>query len=114
MRDFILKYPRVDDKYEIIAVHYITQSANDQKELLVTVKELNERLGRDYYVIIIDHRYWHVKSLEKIYNSPTTTIIPNRTAATHKKDKLSKRQQKIKKSNIKIDEKFRKHEFFKD
>ena len=37
----------VDDKYGMIAVHYITQSPNDKKELLITVNELNERLGRE-------------------------------------------------------------------
>lgn len=104
----------VDDKYGMIAVHYITQSANDKKELLITVKELNERLGRDDYIIVVDHGYWHIKSLEKIYNSPTTIIIPDRAAATHKKDKTSKKQKKTKKFNIKIDEKFRKHKFTKD
>ena len=31
----------------MIAVHYITQSPNDKKELLITVNELNERLGRE-------------------------------------------------------------------
>ena len=36
----------VDDEYGMIAVHYITQSPNDQKELLITVNELNERLGK--------------------------------------------------------------------
>ena len=104
----------VDDKYGMIAVHYITQSANDKKELLITVKELNERLGRDDYIIVVDYGYWHIKSLEKIYNSPTTIIIPDRAAATHKKDKTSKKQKKTKKFNIKIDEKFRKHKFTKD
>ena len=104
----------VDDKYGMIAVHYITQSANDKKELLITVKELNERLGRDDYIIVVDHGYWHIKSLEKIYNSPITIIIPDRTAATHKKDKSDKKQNKTEKSNIKIDKKFRKHQFIKD
>ena len=104
----------VDDKYGMIAVHYITQSPNDQKELLITVKELNERLGRDDYVIVVDHGYWHIKSLEEIYNSPTTIIIPDRAAATHDKNKSSKKQKKTRKSNIKIDEKFRKHKFTKD
>ena len=50
----------------MIAVHYITQSANDKKEILITVKELNERLGWDDYVIVVNHGYWQIKSLEKI------------------------------------------------
>lgn len=62
----------------------------------------------------MDHGYWHIKSLEKIYKSPTTIIILDRAAATHKKDETSKKQQKTKKYNIKIDEKFRKHKFTKD
>ena len=84
----------------MIAIHYITQSANDQKELLITVKELNERLGRYDYVIVVDHGYWHIKSLEKIYNYPTTIIIPDRAAATHKKDKSHKKTTENKKIKI--------------
>ena len=97
-----------DDKYGMIAVHYITQSPNDKKELLVTVNELNERLCREDYVIVVDHEYWHIKSLEEIYHSPTTIIIPDRAAASRKKKKSKK------KSKLKIDEKFRKRKFFKD
>ena len=97
----------VDDKYGMIAVHYITQSPNDKKELLVTVNELNERLGREDYVVV-DHGYWYIKSLEEIYHSPTTIIIPDRAAASRKKKKSKK------KSKLKIDEKFRKRKFFKD
>ena len=102
----------VDDEYGMIAVHYITQSPNDQKELLITVKELNERLGKKDYIIVVDHGYWHIKSLKETYNSPTTVIIPDRAAASSKKDKSKKKQKK--KSKIKIDEKFRKDKFFKD
>lgn len=79
----------VDDKYGMIVVHYITQSANDKKELLITVKELNERLHNDKYVIVVDHGYWHLKSLKKIYNSPTIIIIPDRASATRKKEKIN-------------------------
>ena len=104
----------VDDKYGMIAVHYITQSPNDKKELLITVNELNKRLGKENYIIVVDHGYWHIKSLIKIYNSPTTVIIPDRAAASHEKNKSSKKQKKTKKSNIKIDEDFRKPKFFKD
>lgn len=108
----------VDDKYGMVAVHYITQSPNDKKELLITVNELNERLGREDYVIVVDHGYWHIKSLEEIYNSPTTIIIPDRAAASHKKEKSEKKQKKKqkkkKKSKIKIDEKFKKPKFIKD
>lgn len=108
----------VDDKYGLITVHYITQSPNDKKELLIAVKKLNERLGREDYVIVVDHGYWHIKSLKEIYNSPTTIIIPDRAAATHKKEKTDKKpkskQDKMKKSKIKIDEKFRKPHFIKD
>ena len=102
----------VDDKYGMIAVHYITQSPNDQKESLIAVNELNKRLGKEDYVFVVDHGYWHIKSLEEIYNSPTTVIIPDRAAASSKKDKSKKKQKK--KSKIKIDEKFRKDKFFKD
>ena len=101
----------VDEKYGMMAVHYITQSPNDKKELLITINELNERLGKKDYVIVADHGYWHIKSLEKIYNSPTTIVIPDRAAASRKKEKTNTKQ---KKSNLKIDEKFRKHKFIKD
>ena len=84
----------VDDKYGMIAVHYITQNPNDKKELLITVKELNERLGRENYVIVVDYGYWHIKSLEKIYNSPTTIIIPDKSAASRNKQKSDKKQKK--------------------
>jgi len=104
----------VDDKYGMIAVHYITQSPNDKKELLITVNELNEILGKEDYVIVVDHGYWHIKSLEEIYNSPTTIVIPDRAAASHKKENSNKKQKKSKKSSIKIDKDFRKPKFFKD
>ena len=95
----------------MIAVHYITQSPNDQKESLIAVNELNKRLGKEDYIIVVDHRYWHIKSLEKIYNSHTTIVIPDRAAASSKKEKSNKKQKK--KSNLKIDEEFRKHKFFR-
>ena len=109
----------VDDKCGMIAVHYITQSPNDKKELLITVNELNKRLGRKDYIIVVDHGYWHIKSLEEIYNSPATIVIPDRAAASRKKGKSNKKQKKKqkkerKKSEIKIDEEFRKHKFIKD
>jgi hypothetical protein len=107
----------VDDKYGMIAVHYITQSPNDKKELLITVKELNERLGREDYVIVVDYGYWHIKSLKEIHNSPTTIVIPDRTAASRKKEKSNKKQknkQNKKKKSRKIDEEYEKPKFFKD
>ena len=102
----------VDDKYGMIAVHYITQSPNDQKESLIAINELNKRLGKENYVFVVDHGYWHIKSLEEIYNSHTTIVIPDRAAASSKNEKSNKKQKK--KSNLKIDEEFRKHKFFKD
>lgn len=77
----------VDDKYGMIAVHYITQSPNDQKESLIAINELNKRLGKENYVFVVDHGYWHIKSLEEIYNSHTTIVIPDRAAASSKKKK---------------------------
>ena len=44
----------VDDKYGMMAIHYITQSPSDNKELLVTVKELNEILHKENYTILED------------------------------------------------------------
>ena len=77
----------VDDKCGMIAIHYITRSPNEQKELLIIVNELNKRLGREDYVIVVDNGYWHIKSLEEIYNSPTTIVIPDRAAESRKKNK---------------------------
>ena len=104
----------IDDKYGMIAVHYITQSPNDKKELLITVKELNERLGKEDYVIVVDYGYWHIKSLKEIYNSPTTIVIPDRAAASREKKKTQRKKQNKKKSKRKIDEEHEKPEFFKD
>ena len=101
----------VDDKYEMMAIHYITQSPNDKKELLVTVNELNEILHKENYVIVVDYGYWHIKSLNEIYNSPTTIVIPDKVSASRTKEKNNE-----KKANNKIDKKeqFRKHKFIKD
>ena len=105
----------VDDKYGMIAVHYITQSPNDKKELLVTVNELNKILGREDYIIVVDHGYWHIKSMKEIYNSPTTIIIPDRAAASRNKQKSDKKVNKNPKKKSKIiDDKFRKPNFIKD
>ena len=101
----------VDDKYGMMAIHYITQSPNDKKELLVTVNELNEILHKENYVIVVDYGYWHIKSLNEIYNSPTTIVIPDKVSASRTKEKNNE-----KKANNKIDKKeqFRKHKFIKD
>lgn len=83
----------------MVAVHHITQSANDKKELLIVVKDLNERLHRDDYVIVVDYGYWHIKSLKAIYHSPTMIVIPDRVAASRTKQK---------KTRIKINQKRKK------
>ena len=52
------------------------------------------------YIIVVDNGYWHIKSLEEIYNSPTTVIIPDRAAASSKKDKSKKKnKEKVKNKN---------------
>ena len=78
----------VDDKFGMIAMHYVTQSPNDIKELLNVVNRLNEILPSRKYVIVVDNGYWHIKSLHEIYNSPTTIIIPDRYAASKTKNRL--------------------------
>ena len=65
----------------MIAIHYITQSPNDKKESTVTVKQLNERLHKENYTLVVDNGYWHIKSLNEIYNS-TTIVIPDNASAT--------------------------------
>lgn len=101
----------VDDKYGMIAIHYITQSPNDKKESTVTVKQLNERLHKENYTLVVDNGYWHIKSLKEIYNSPTTIVIPDATSASRTKEKNNEPQEN-QKTNEK--EKFRKHKFIKD
>lgn len=101
----------------MVAVHHITQSANDKKELLIVVKDLNERLHRDDYVIVVDYGYWHIKSLKAIYHSPTMIVIPDRVAASRTKQKKNEDKNKPKKkkdSKMKIDDEFRKNKFIKD
>ena len=78
----------------MIAVHYITQSPNDQKESLIAVNELNKRLGKEDYIIVVDHRYWHIKSLEKIYNPHTRIVIPDRQLQVVKKKNQIKNKRK--------------------
>ena len=101
----------VDDKYGMVAMHYITQSPNDKKELLVTVNELNEILHKENYVIVVDYGYWHIKSLNEIYNSPTTIVIPDKASASRTKEKNNEKNK-----NNKTDKKeqFKKHKFIKD
>ena len=89
----------------MVAIHYITQSPNDKKELLVIVKELNEILHKENYVIVLDYGYWHIKSLNEIYNSPTTIVILDKSSAPHTKEKKTMKRTKIikqtKKNNLK-------------
>lgn len=104
----------VDDKYGMMAIHYITQSPSDKKELLVTVKELNEILHKENYTIVVDYGYWHIKSLNEIYNSPTTIVIPDKASTSRTKEKKNN-EKKENNKNHKTDkkEKFRKHKFIK-
>ena len=57
-------------------IHYITQSPSDKKELLVTVKELNEILHKE------------------IYNSPTTIVIPDKASTSRTKEKKQWKERK--------------------
>lgn len=84
----------VDDKYGMMAIHYITQSPSDKKELLVTVKELNEILHKENYTIVVDYGYWHIKSLNEIYNSPTTIVIPDKASTSRTKEKKQWKERK--------------------
>ena len=85
----------VDDKYGMMAIHYITQSPSDKKELLVTVKELNEILHKENYTIVVNYGYWHIKSLNEIYNSPTTIVIPDKASTSRTKEKKTMKRKKI-------------------
>lgn len=79
----------------MMAIHYITQSPSDKKELLVTVKELNEILHKENYTIVVDYGYWHIKSLNEIYNSPTTIVIPDKASMSRTKEKKTMKRKKI-------------------
>lgn len=61
----------------MIAIQYITQSSNDQKESPIAVNELNKRSGKEDYVFVVDHGYWHIKSLENIDKLIKDFIIDN-------------------------------------
>lgn len=80
----------VDNKFGLISAHYITQSPNDKKELLLMVEYLNERLGTDEYVICVDNGYWHIESLHRLYYLPTEIVIPDTTSASKNKANLKK------------------------
>ena len=83
----------VDDKYGMMAVRYITQSPSDKKELLVTVKELNERLHKENYTIVVDYGCWHIESLNEIYNSSTTIVMPDKASASRTKEKNNEKKE---------------------
>ena len=58
------------------------------------VKELNEILHKENYTIVVDYGYWHIKSLNEIYNSPTTIVIPDKASTSRTKEKKKQRKKK--------------------
>ena len=80
----------VDGRFGLISAHYVTQNSNDRRELLAMVGRLNERLGRDEYVVCADNGYWHVESLHKLDSSPVTVVITDHGAAFKRKADLRK------------------------
>lgn len=80
----------VDGRFGLISAHYVTQNSNDRRELLAMVGLLNERLGRDEYVVCADNGYWHIESLHKLDSSPVAVVIPDHRAASKRKADLRK------------------------
>ena len=102
----------IDDKCGMVVAHYTTTHGNDKKELLTTVNLLNERLHTNEYVIVVDHGYWHIKSLHEIYGSPTTIIIPDRVSASRTKEKIEDNEDITPEEKEKS--RFKKHKFYYD
>ena len=78
--------------YDGYSLHYAISKR--QKRVLVTVKELNEILHKENYTIVVDYGYWHIKSLNEIYNSPTTIVIPDKASTSRTKEKKQWKERK--------------------
>ena len=97
----------IDDKYGMIVTHYITQHPNDQQEAIEIVNRLQRILNKKEFTLVVDHGYWNINVLHRIYRTPTKLIIPCRTEAMRKNAKQRE------KNKTKFDEKEAKKQRFK-
>lgn len=97
----------IDDKYGMIVTHYITQHPNDQKEAIELVNRLQRALNKKEFTLVVDHGYWNINILHRVYRTPTKLIIPCRTEAMRRNAKQRERNQ------IRFDEKGAKKQRFK-
>ena len=77
-----------DNKYGFRLAHYITNSANDQKELKRLVDITSEKIHTDNFIICVDNGYWDPKVLKEILKGNTRVVIPDDTDASRKKKKI--------------------------
>ena len=42
----------------------------------------------------VDYGYWHIRSLNEIYNSPTTIVIPDKASTSRTKEKKQWKERK--------------------
>lgn len=97
----------IDDKYGMIVTHYITQHPNDQQEAIEIVNRLQRILNKKEFTLVVDHGYWNINVLHRIYRTPTKLIIPCRTEAMRKNAKQRE------KNKTRFDEKEAKKQRFK-
>ena len=97
----------IDDKCGMIVTHYITQHPNDQLESIEIVNRLQRILNKKEFTLVVDHGYWHIKTLHRVHRTPTKLIIPNRTEAMRRNAKQRE------KNEIRFDERNAKKQRFK-
>lgn len=77
-----------DNKNGFRLAHYITNNANDQKELKRLVDITTEKIHTDNFIICVDNGYWNPKLLKEILKGNTRVVIPDDTDASRKKKKI--------------------------
>ena len=97
----------IDDKCGMIVTHYITQHPNDQLESIEIANRLQRILNKKEFTLVVDHGYWHIKTLHRVHRTPTKLIIPNRTEAMRRNAKQRE------KNEIRFDERNAKKQRFK-
>lgn len=96
----------IDDKCGMIVTHYITQHPNDQLESIEIVNRLQRILNKKEFTLVVDHGYWNINTLHRVYRTPTKIIIPCRTEAMRRNAKQREKNElrfdakKAKKRNI--------------
>ena len=91
-----------DNKYGFRLVHYITNNANDQKEIKRLAEMTKERIHTDNFTICVDNGYWDPELLKEVSGGNIRVVIPDDTDASRKKQKIQnknrsgKRQEQVK------------------